>query len=181
MFNWIWIFGGLFLVGMVLYLVLESEVNFPRPQNHLVDHFKKHPVGFEVIVHALMLTLPVFFSIGFQIFSSPMDEGNFTFILLLIGPWPFIMYMAHRRFREFAFTLGLSSRKGRETDPVLKAKLTILFWIACLVLLIFTIIRVFYDIVSIFDTPIEILTTIVLFILPIRKSVRTLRIPSKDE
>ncbi len=181
MFEWIWIGGGIFMIGVLLYLLLESEIDYPKSRNRFMHSFMKHPTRFEIAVQILMIAFPVSFCSIYLIDSTLLNEASLSMLLLFVFVWPYIMYIAHERFIDFSNQLGLSSKTRREIDPVLKARAAVVVWIVCLASFIFAIISNIYNILPALGASINLVATVGLIIFPLRKSLRTLRASPKSE
>ena len=171
-----WVVFSIFILGLLLFLLLESEVNYPQTKQRLVFYFMESPAGYEFIVQMMILALPVGLILLFlPAIGNPRADSAIGLIIALTLWWPVIMYQVHRRFHEFSIKLGLTSREFKELDRILVARLNIFGWIIAAVSLalgLFVIPDVGYEIV---DIPLKIGGLTGILLLPLRESIAILR------
>jgi hypothetical protein len=168
--------AGLFLVGMLLYLLLESGVNYSQSQKRLTYIYMSHPRDFEITIHLLLLAFPSsFVFLFFPALQTNAASSLLSILVLFAMFWPFVLYQVHRRFAEFAITLGMRSEPIKEVNPVLKARLSLLGWILAVLSIVAGFIVRDNPMFQFLDFPLMMIGMISIVVLPLRKSIDILR------
>ena len=171
-----WVGAVLTLSAVILFTLLDPGVNISHSQKRLTDYFINHPTRFEIIFQLMLLAFPVAFGVMLLDYMGTESQYSaLSIIILFIFSWPILMYSAHQTLIEFEIELGFSSRKRKEIDPILIAKLKIIGWIISLGVVIVSLIVAQFENLSFLASPLAMLGFIGICFIPIRKSLDIIR------
>jgi len=167
---------GLFLIGTLLFLLLESEVNYPQNKQRISDYFAIHPRRLEVAIQIMLLSFPVSITLWVLPYLNQSNVSSVLgFPIIFMVLWPFFIYGIHIRFNEFAVTLKISSKEIRKPDPFTVAVLYVVGWFIALVGVFVGIILQINNSLSVLQLPLQFGGLVAIFLIPLRKSIATIR------
>lgn len=179
-FELVWISAGLMIGAVSLFMILSSSVNDSYSQERLTNYFTTHPTRFEIIFHLMFISFPVVITLETILrMNASNAEGGWSIIALFAVFWPIFMYMIHWRFVYFAIKLGFSSRKRKEYEPSLKAKIKILGWIGSIAAVVFSLVIGQVESLMLLRNALATIGFLGIAFIPIRKPLSTIR--SKGE